>query len=128
MILTNTSVVIDYLRAPTVRLVKIIQANQAAICGATLAEVYAGARSAGDFKKYDKALSFFGLVAIPKKIWPSLGRNLSTLGAKGIIVPFPDALIATVAIDNDLELWEHDRHFHDIQSALPQLKLFHEPP
>jgi predicted nucleic acid-binding protein len=128
MILTDTSVVIDYLRAPTSRLVKIIQANKAAICGVTFAEVYAGARSSTDFKKYDKALALFGLVAIVKKTWPSLGRNLSTLGAKGIVVPLPDTLIATVAIDNDLELWAHDRHFHDIQSALPKLKLFQEPP
>jgi hypothetical protein len=57
MILTDTTVVIDFLRAPTVHLVKIIQTNQAAICGATLSEVYAGARSSADFKKYDKVLS-----------------------------------------------------------------------
>ena len=45
MILTDTTVIIDYLRAPTVLLVKMIQANKAAICGATISEVYAGARS-----------------------------------------------------------------------------------
>ena len=128
MILTDTSVVIDYLRSPTARLVKIIQAHQAAICGATIAEIYAGARSPADFKKYDNALSLFGIVAIPKKAWPNLGRNLASLGAKGITVPFPDALIATIAIDNKLELWQHDRHFSDIQQVLPALKLFQEPP
>jgi predicted nucleic acid-binding protein len=128
MILTDTTVVIDYLRAPTARLVNIIQSNQAAICGATLAEIYAGARSAADFKKYNNALSLFGLVAIRKKTWPNLGRNLAQLGAKGITVPFPDALVATIAIDNDLELWNHDRHFADMQKVLTSLKLFQEPP
>src|SRR2546423_15713043 len=39
---------------------------------------------------------------IPKKIWPSLGRNLALLAAKGITVPLPDALIATVALENDV--------------------------
>ena len=98
------------------------------ICGATLAEIYAGARSPADFKKYDKSLSVFRRVAIPKKIWPSLGRNLALLAAKGTTVPFPDALIATVALENDLELWHLDRHFPDIHKVIPQLKLFKEPP
>ncbi len=128
MILTDTSVIIDYLRAPTARLVKIIQAQQAAICGPTIAEVYAGARSPADFKKYDNALSLFGMVPVPKKAWPSLGRNLAGLGTKGITVPFADGLIATIAIDNNLELRQHDRHFSDIQKVLPALKLFQEPP
>jgi predicted nucleic acid-binding protein len=128
MILTDTTVVIDYLRAPTVHLVKIVQVNQAAICGATISEVYAGARSSTDFKKYDKALSLFGIVAIRKKTWQNLGRNLAELGAKGITVPFPDALIATLAIENDIEVWARDPHFSIMQKVLLQLKLFQEPP
>ncbi len=127
MILTDTTVVIDYLRAPTVRLVKIIQMNQAAICGPTISEIYAGARSPADFKKYDKALSLFVFAAIRKKTWPNLGRNLAKLGAKGITVPFPDALIATLGIENDIEVWARDPHFPMMQKVLPQLKLFQEP-
>ena len=128
MILADTTVVIDFLRAPTSRTLHIIKSNQAALCGVTLAEIYAGARSPADFKKYDKALSLFRSVPIPKRIWPSLGRNLALLAANGITVPFADALTATVAIDNDLELWNHDAHFPMIKKVLPQLKLFQEPP
>ena len=128
MILADTTVVLDYLTAPTVRMVKIIRRHGAAICGVTLAEVYAGARSPADFQRYDASLSVFGLVPIPKKIWPSLGRNLALLAGKGVTVPFPDAVIATVALANDLELWHHDRHFEDIQTVIPRLKLFQEPP
>jgi predicted nucleic acid-binding protein len=127
MILTDTTLVVDFLRAPTGRMIQTIQDYEAAICGATLAEVYAAARSPKDFKKYDAALSVFGRVSIPKKIWPALGRNLALLGSKGVTVPFPDALIATVALENDLELWHHDRHFPAIQMVIPQLKLFKEP-
>jgi len=50
------------------------------------------------------------------------------LGAKGISVPFPDALIATVALEDDLELWQHDPHFLAIQKVIPNLKIFQEPP
>jgi predicted nucleic acid-binding protein len=111
-----------------VHLVKVIQANQAAISGATISEVYAGARSPADFKKYDKALSIFSIVAIRKRTWPSLGRNLAELGGKGITVPFPDALIATLGIEHDIEVWARDPHFPMMQKVLPQLKLFQEPP
>jgi predicted nucleic acid-binding protein len=36
--------------------------------------------------------------------------------------------IATVAIANGIELWARDRHFPLIQSILPALRLFQEPP
>jgi predicted nucleic acid-binding protein len=128
MILADTTLVVDYLRGPTPLMIQTIKNHGAAICGATLAEIYAGAHSPHDFSKYDAALSIFARIAIPKKIWPSLGRNLAQLGGKGISVPFPDALIATVAIEDDLELWQHDRHFLDIQKVIPALKPFQEPP
>lgn len=53
MILADTTVVIGFLRAPTPRLLQIIQGHQAAISGVTLAEVYAGARSPADFARFD---------------------------------------------------------------------------
>jgi predicted nucleic acid-binding protein len=127
MILVDTSLVVDYLRSPTPRLIQTIKDHEAAICGVTLAEIYAAARMPNHFKKYDLALSVFGHAAIPKRIWPKLGRNLALLGSKGVTVPFPDALIATIALENDLELWQHDHHFPTIQKAIPQLKLFQEP-
>src|SRR5437868_3768559 len=108
-------------------MIRTIQDHDAAICGATVAEIYAGARLPSDFQKYDASLSIFNHVAIPEKIWPSLGRNLALLGAKGISVPFLDALIATVAIENNLELWRHDHHFPAIQNVIPALKSFQVP-
>ena len=43
-------------------------------------------------------------------------------------MPFPDAVIASVAIANGIELWTRDRHFTLVQQLLPALKLFPEPP
>jgi predicted nucleic acid-binding protein len=43
------------------------------------------------------------------------------------VVPFPDALIATVAVRTNLPLWTYDTHFNTICSALPALKLFEGP-
>ena len=38
------------------------------------------------------------------------------------------AILATLAIVNDTELWTRDTHFKLIQKCLPSLKLFQEPP
>jgi predicted nucleic acid-binding protein len=57
MILAETTVVIDFLRTPTPRLLKIIQDNNAAICGVTVAEIFAGAKAVSDFAHYMAALS-----------------------------------------------------------------------
>jgi predicted nucleic acid-binding protein len=128
MILAEATVVIDFLRTPTPRLLKIIQDNHAGICGVTLAEILAGAKAVSDFARYTAALSVFAGVAIPDAFWSALGRNLFTLRGSGITVPFADALIATVAIENDLALWTHATHFAMMQIVLPRLRLFVEPP
>ena len=42
-------------------------------------------------------------------------------------MPFPDVLIATLAILHDLPVWSFDAHFALIQPHLPGLKLFSGP-
>ena len=128
MILAETTVAIDYVRSASTRLQQIIQGHQAAVCGVTVAEVFAGAKTAAELPHLATMLSVFGSVPIPDPIWDKLGRNLFELRTHGIAVPFSDALIATVALENGLELWTYDKHFAMIQGVLPQLKLFQEPP
>jgi predicted nucleic acid-binding protein len=64
----------------------------------------------------------------PDTIWDTVGDNLCTLRTQGITVPFPDAILATLGIVNNIEVWARDRHFPDIQLVIPTLKLFQEPP
>jgi predicted nucleic acid-binding protein len=128
MILADTSVVIDWLRSPSTRLLGIISTFAPAICGVTVAEVFAGARTAGELAHYPAALSVFGKVPIPLDIWERVGQNLFACRRHGITVPLADAIIATVTIDNNLELWTYDSHFTLMQAALPALRLFVEPP
>jgi predicted nucleic acid-binding protein len=56
MILAETTIVVDFLRAPTPRLLQIIHDHQAAICGVTRAEIYCGARAPIDLIRFDAAL------------------------------------------------------------------------
>jgi predicted nucleic acid-binding protein len=45
MILIDTSVLVDYLRIPTDRTLRLFEETGAAICGVTRAEILAGARA-----------------------------------------------------------------------------------
>ena len=44
---------------------------------------------------------------------------------KGVQVPFPDAIIATIALKNDIPIWTGDQHFKLIQKVFSKLKLYY---
>ena len=67
-------------------------------------------------------------MSLSDSLWDTVGDNLATLRSKGITVPMADAVIATLGIENDIEVWARDPHFPLMQTALPRLKLFQEPP
>jgi predicted nucleic acid-binding protein len=128
MILTDTSVVIAYERAPTARLRQIIAANTAAVCGVTVAEMFAGCRTAADEARCCAALADFQHLAFPEALWEQVGRHQATLRAAGVTVQLTDTAIASLALVHGLELWAYDTHFTLIQGVLTALRLFQEPP
>jgi predicted nucleic acid-binding protein len=127
MILVDTSVLVDYLRARTPRVRKLLVERQAAICGVVRAELLCGARTREDESRIVAALAGFRSLEIPDSAWDDLGRHLFRLRQAGLAVPFQDALLATVAILHNIELWTTDGHFRMMQSALPELRLMVEP-
>ena len=128
MILVDTSVLIDSLRKGGSKLQQLFVTHGAAMCGINRAEVLYGARDAAHHGKLVNALASFPQVPIPDALWDSVGRHLFLLRTHGVTVPFQDVVIATLAIENDLELWTRDGQFTLIRGVLPGLKLFREPP
>lgn len=100
MILVDTCVIINYLRAPTPEIKKIFQKNEIAICGVVMAELLRGAVSEKQFNQLKSSLECFEYI------------------------PFQDAMIALLAMKAACPLWTTDRHFSILQSILPELKLF----
>ncbi len=127
MILADSSIVIELSRRPTSQMRATIRQQHAAICGVTVAEVYAGCRTDREFERADGVLSLFGRVDVPEAVWSTLGRVLSRLESRGRPVAFADALIAATAIHHGIELWTRDEHHLRIQQFIPELKLFMEP-
>jgi predicted nucleic acid-binding protein len=128
MILVDTSVVIPYLRTGDAKIDGLFRTLPVAVCGITHAELLHGVRSQVERTRTLAVLAAFTFVPIPDSIWNTVGDNLNALRAGGVTIPFADAVIATVAIANDIELWTRDAHFAHAQRVLPALKLFTEPP
>jgi predicted nucleic acid-binding protein len=128
MILVDANVIIGYLKKPDPKVLGLFQAHQAAVCGITRAEVLHGARNPADRQRLLNQLNIFAQVAIPEPIWDNVGDALAALRAAGVTVPFPDTVLACVAVAYGMELWSRDQHFSLIQMVLPQLRLFQEPP
>lgn len=128
MILTDTSIVIDLLRTGDPKLQRLVANLAPTVCGITRAEVLCGARSPVERQKLLLVLTQFPLVPIADTLWDALGDNLAALRTAGIKIPVADSIIATVAIEHDLELWTRDQQFAMIQPVLSRLRLFVEPP
>lgn len=127
MILMDTTVLVHYLRTGSAAVKAVLETGQAAICGVTRAEILHGAKTPADAKSLAAALDALPQVPVDEDIWDDLGLNLSALRSRGLPVPFPDALIATVAIRHGLEVWTYDNHFTAIRTALAALQLFNGP-
>jgi predicted nucleic acid-binding protein len=128
MILLDSSVLFDHTRGRDPRLAIHFSNLPIAVCGVVRAEVLCGARHPADRAALIRLLNGFAQVSTPESIWDVVGDTLATLRTNGVTIPFPDAVLATLAIVNDLELWTRDNHFALIQTHLPALKLFQEPP
>lgn len=128
MILVDTTVVIDYARGHDANLVALLPKLAVAVCGVVRAELLCGARDAKHRTTLLTILATFQQMSIPESLWDTVGDNLALLRSNGITVPVPDALIATLAIEGDVEVWARDRHFVTMQKHLRRLKLFQEPP
>jgi predicted nucleic acid-binding protein len=128
MVLVDTTVIVDWLRGRDARLGRLLPTLPVAICGVTHAEILHGARDPAHRTRLLAQLAGFPLVPIPDSVWTAVGDNLAILRSRGATVPFQDAVIASLALVNDIEVWARDRHFPDIQLVIPTLKLFQEPP
>jgi predicted nucleic acid-binding protein len=121
-------VVIDYAKGQDAQLQALLPTLPVVLCGITRAEVLHGARDPAHRQKLLTLLGTFGQISIPDALWDSVGDNLAALRAGGVTVAFQDAVLATLALANAIELWARDQDFIHIQHVLPALKLFQEPP
>jgi predicted nucleic acid-binding protein len=101
VILTDTSVVIDYARGKDAKLAALVPTLSVALCGVVRAEVLAGARDPAHRATLLALVDSFPSLPITDPVWDAVGDNLRALRASGVTVPFQDVVIATLAVAND---------------------------
>lgn len=126
MILTDTSVVIEWSRRPTVPVQRVIDSGTAAVCGPVIAELYGGVRSGAERVDLEIALAQFERVEIDEPIWVLAGSMLGEMERRGTRIPFPDAIIAAAAVHHRIPVWTRDKHFARLRSVAPDLSFFDE--
>lgn len=123
-ILADTSVFVQFLRTGDDAARMIFQSEEIYVCGVIKAELIRGARSEKEARYLEKLLDSFPGVEMENPDWSLAGRGMYQLRMGGLTLPFQDALIAYLAIKNDLCVWTLDKHFEKIREILPQLKLY----
>ena len=125
-ILVDTNVMIDYLKRPTDGMKKIFENDEIIITGVLISELLHGALSQNEIKSLEEDLSAYDCLNEEDDDWYKFGAFLNGLRKSGLTLPYPDALIAYIAIKNDVEVWTNDKHFKLIQAADSRLKLYTE--
>jgi len=97
MILVDTSILIGAIRAadPS-KIIDLLRRHGGAACGVVRAELLHGARSQAERQKALAMLSTLGTLQTLETIWDQVGDNPSGLRGRGVTVPLPNALIATL--------------------------------
>lgn len=114
MILIDSSAWISFFntKSSTVEatIIKLIEINQAAICGIVEMELLSGINPTKEEKVTD-LLSALPYIETTKENYKAAGINQNKLRKKGIAIPSTDTLIATLCMENNLSILTLDKHF-----------------
>jgi len=124
MILVDTSIIVEYWKNPKREYTDVFITQDIAICGIVQAELIYGARSNKEVVKIISALECFNFIDIDKEDWNGIGKFLHKLRIKGVKIPFQDAIIAYLAVKNNIPLWTRDKHFELIRDVIKELKVY----
>jgi predicted nucleic acid-binding protein len=105
---------------------ELIGGGRILVPGIIQAELLRGAKSAKEVQSLHSVLSSQKYLRVEESFWQRLGYFTNQLFLQGINVPLPDAYIALLAMENDIELLHYDRHF-DLIAGKTKLKIFKLP-
>ena len=124
MILIDTNLLIDYLKGGNTILSDLLEKEELAICGIIIAELLHGVNSKKEQQLIEDAIEDFELLPIEDTIWHSVGNNLNKLRKNGLNVPFQDAILATLCINNNIKIATNDSHFEKMIPFLTGLQVY----
>ncbi len=134
MILPDTSIWVDYLRAersppsghkgvsPAADLEQLIQEKEILTCGPIVSELLAGARGPHRDELAEQ-LKSQPWIDLKRADWLTVGHAAARLQEKGETTPLVYIQIAVCAISAKAELWTRDHDFERITKAIDNLYI-----
>ena len=123
-VILDTSVWLQYFRAGNSQEARVVRSlleiNAVMLVGTVYAELLRGARTREQFEALTENLNVLPYAEVNKETWRLTGEILSSLEQSGNGIPLPDALIAAIALQNDLSVYTRDGHF----SRVSNLRLY----
>ena len=123
-VLIDTSIWIEFFNRDSSQLGDLLQQllleGRAATTGIILTELLQGAKLEKEFEAILSIVSAVPVLEATLETWVQAGRISFGLRRKGITIPTTDLVIATIAIQNECQVFSLDPHFNKI----PNLKLF----
>jgi len=122
MVIIDTSAWVEFFRRNGDLRVKLavkglLDAFEGALCGPVEMEFLGGARP----EEMETIRGWFGLIPYVRnnqEIWRVAAGNYATLKAAGLTIPWNDILIASIAMEHDLRVYAHDKHFQLMSEKL----------
>ncbi|MFP4349648.1 MAG: PIN domain nuclease [Desulfococcaceae bacterium] len=121
IILVDTSVWIDFFAARSLPHVTVLEdlikhREDICTCGIILTEVLQGIRKDTEFRKTRDLFNTLIWLQMPYNVFLSSAEIYRILRKKGITIRKPlDCMIASTAIENDVQLLHNDKDFHPIE-------------
>ena len=125
-ILADSNIFVDFWKNPSQEMIEHFRRDKVVICGVVRSELMHGAVSDKNLGKIRETLDLFESYEMAKEDWYILGEELYRLRTHGLKVPLADAIIACLAIKNDVPVWTRDNHFIRMQEILTNLKVIKE--
>lgn len=119
-ILADTCIWIEFFRSHTAIgdiLITFIKEKNVWVCGCILFELIQGIKIETEKNKILAALSDLNYIEMSKYLWQKAGELSALLKKKGLNIPFSDIIIATIALEYNLQIFTLDKHFDSIPKA-----------
>ena len=117
-VIPDTSAWIQFFRAgssPEAAVVRsLLVSDRVMLVGVVYAELMRGARNQEQLEILQDTLQSLPYTETDKDTWTLTGKILYSLERTGERIPVPDALIAAIAIQNDLSVYTQDNHFNRV--------------
>jgi predicted nucleic acid-binding protein len=124
MILVDTSVWVKATQQKNgrvaVELDSLINNDEVATTDIVIAEVLQGTSTRDEFAQYAGKLDALHHFPMDRETWLHAAELSFDLRRRGLATPLTDLAIATVALDNDLEVYTTDSHF----DRVPGLRIY----